>query len=253
MANTHSTLTELFTDTANAIRSKTGSSAPIKADDFPSAISSISVGVEGGIIPTGTKDIVANGVFDISTYEKVNVAVPVGITPSGSISITNNGTYDVTSKASAVVNVPQICVVRSFTLASDLGAADPYQFNQTVITGDAFVKAHYNDPTLSITLVPVTPFAADANVIQFIHQSNSTIHKIGTNSYYGICSLSQGASNSTLLALSTNQPLTGRTYIGGAFLVNSSGDVNLCGGNSNTSKPRIIKAGTYYLIISYRG
>lgn len=252
MANAHNTLTELFTDTANAIRSKTGSASPIKADDFPSAISSISVGVEGGIVPTGTKEIVANGKQNIATYEFVNVNVPVGITPSGSLNITENGSYDVTSKASAVVNVPQLCAVRTFTLSSDLGAAEPFQFNQTVITGDAFIKAHYNNSTLSMTLVPQTPFAADAGVVQFIHQSNSSIHKIGSNSYYGICSLSQGASNSTLLALSTNQPLTSRTYIGGGFVVNSSGNVNLCGGNSVTTKPRIIKAGTYFLIMTCR-
>lgn len=34
MPNTHATLTSLFTDIADAIRSKTGSSAQIVADDF---------------------------------------------------------------------------------------------------------------------------------------------------------------------------------------------------------------------------
>lgn len=38
------TLTELFTNIANAIRSKTGGTNPIKAEDFPSAIEGISVG-----------------------------------------------------------------------------------------------------------------------------------------------------------------------------------------------------------------
>ena len=38
MANVHSTLTALFTNIANAIRVKTGSTAAIKADDFPTAI-----------------------------------------------------------------------------------------------------------------------------------------------------------------------------------------------------------------------
>lgn len=44
MANTHTTLTSLFTAIANAIRGKTGSSATIVADDFPDAISAIQVG-----------------------------------------------------------------------------------------------------------------------------------------------------------------------------------------------------------------
>lgn len=38
------TLTELFTNIANAIRAKTGSTEPIIAEDFPSAIEAIPVG-----------------------------------------------------------------------------------------------------------------------------------------------------------------------------------------------------------------
>lgn len=39
------TLTDLFTNIANAIRAKTGSTEPIIAEDFPSAIEAIEVGV----------------------------------------------------------------------------------------------------------------------------------------------------------------------------------------------------------------
>ena len=41
MANTHSTLSGLFTDIADSIRSKTGTSEPIVADAFPEAIVNI--------------------------------------------------------------------------------------------------------------------------------------------------------------------------------------------------------------------
>lgn len=47
MPNTHSTLTALFSDIADAIRSKAGSSAPIVADAFPSAIAAIPSGGGG--------------------------------------------------------------------------------------------------------------------------------------------------------------------------------------------------------------
>ena len=48
MPNRHTTLTSLFTDIAGAIRSKTGDSAEIKADDFDTAIEAIPTGGGGG-------------------------------------------------------------------------------------------------------------------------------------------------------------------------------------------------------------
>ena len=44
MPNRHTTLTSLFTDIAGAIRSKTGDTASIKADDFDTAIEAIPTG-----------------------------------------------------------------------------------------------------------------------------------------------------------------------------------------------------------------
>lgn len=44
MANTHTSLKSLFSDIADAIRTKTGSTASIVADDFPTEISNIPSG-----------------------------------------------------------------------------------------------------------------------------------------------------------------------------------------------------------------
>lgn len=54
MANTHSTLTGLFTDIADAIRVKTGGTESIVADQFPEAISNIKTGtsINGAITET---------------------------------------------------------------------------------------------------------------------------------------------------------------------------------------------------------
>lgn len=80
MPNTHSTLSSLFTDIADAIRAKTGSAASIVADNFPTEIANIPSGGGGTLI---TKSITANGTYNAEDdnadgYSSVTVAVPTG-------------------------------------------------------------------------------------------------------------------------------------------------------------------------------
>lgn len=95
-----------LTAIANAIRSKLGVQTTYKPSEMAGAIDSIS----GGITPTGTKSITANGTYDVAEFASAEVAVPSsGITPTGTkqISVTENGTVteDVTNYANAEITV----------------------------------------------------------------------------------------------------------------------------------------------------
>ena len=77
MPNRHTTLTSLFTDIAGAIRSKTGDSAEIRADDFDTAIEAIPTG--GSSIETIELSVTQNGNYipdEGKAYSKVSVSVP---------------------------------------------------------------------------------------------------------------------------------------------------------------------------------
>ena len=70
----------------------------------------LTVNVEGGtsipdgyILPTGTREITENGVFDVGQYKTAEVHVPQ---PSGTTVITENGTHNVNDYSAAIVNIP---------------------------------------------------------------------------------------------------------------------------------------------------
>lgn len=237
MANTHNTLTELFTDTANAIRSKTGGTAPIKADDFPSVISGISVGVEGGIIPTGTKTITTNGTHDVTTYASAQVNVSTGITPTGTKTITTNGTHDVTNYASAVVNVPSNSVIRTVTVSAD------FDGEKTLITGDDYVKANYAKDNFCIIMVPQSSITNEQYVVPSIVHGNRLLTTSGTTKYYGYALVYTSATGMSA-ALNTAK-ISGQTWTAG-FRASSSGNVVVYLNPGN----RKMKAGTYQLLMS---
>lgn len=67
------TLTQLFTNIANAIRAKKGTSEAIKAEDFANEID----GIPTGITPIGEIEITENGQVDVSQYASANVNIPI--------------------------------------------------------------------------------------------------------------------------------------------------------------------------------
>lgn len=69
MANTHTSLSSLFTSIANKIRAKTGSTSEIIADDFPDAIDNILTPTDGTIATKTSSDLTTSG---------ATVTVPAG-------------------------------------------------------------------------------------------------------------------------------------------------------------------------------
>lgn len=68
---------------------------------------SASVNVPQGVFPEGTINITENGEYEVRNYDSASISVPQGIFPSGNLDITENGDYNVESFVSTSVNVPQ--------------------------------------------------------------------------------------------------------------------------------------------------
>ena len=116
MANTHATLSALFSDIADAIRAKTGSSATIKADEFPTAIAAISTGPDLSNDTATAADVRTGKTFHTSTgaatgtmangsattpATTISSAPTISVSSAGLITASNSKTQNVTPTVSA--------------------------------------------------------------------------------------------------------------------------------------------------------
>lgn len=140
-----------LTSVANAIRSKGGTSASLA---FPAGFVNAISAIKTGITPTGTK------------------------------TITENGTHDVTNYATAQVNVPepeQNFLIIPITLSSAYtGAAKEH----TILSGNAFVKAHYADEGFFAMWIPLGITTAEpTGTAMWMYSGNRAMAKTALTAY----------------------------------------------------------------------
>lgn len=158
MANSHETLTSLFTDIANAIREKTGEATSLVADNFPANIRAIKGGFPNGT--EWTQSNITNGIFDaIYNANGIWVAAGTGLyySTNGKVWTKSNvtsGTFDY------VYNADGIWVARS----TDIGlwySTDGITWTQSNVTSGTFDELYNADGMWILTGYDGTYYSTD--------------------------------------------------------------------------------------------
>lgn len=167
-----------------------------------------------------------------------------GITPTGTKTITANGTHDVTEYATAVVNVPSPepnYHVIPITLDTALGAGTA--INKNILSGNTFVKQHYADEGFFAMWIPLNAtVAAASGVAGMVYHGNRAMLTTKTT-YYGSFIRSTGeTANAAYTA--NNVKISGNGY-NVSLRANSSGNINLYVAANCT-----VPAGDYLLVLA---
>ena len=185
MPLTHNSLTSLFSDIADAIRAKTGGSSQIVADDFPTAIASISGGGGGTVTITDTTDTHGGTIRTITTNENATTVIALNATsnntytaPSGyaySPVVVNvaGGGYTLLGSAEFTVNTTSTSATTVGYISCGSSAWDASKILMVTVKDKAGKRSGYFTSSISF-FIPVAVKNGNTGSITFTYGSTVT-------------------------------------------------------------------------------
>lgn len=171
MTLSHSTVTDLFTDIASTIRSKTGSNSPIVADAFPTAINAINVMTD--------IDRANLGIFK-GQYKYIDLSNTMSVPTEGSYCSVTQGWCDSLTNVASGAFMNRLFKNGSWTF-TNVSQINNFGFCNTGIVAGDYGYVNFNFPSCKI--IGIRAFSR--NDILTINASRCTT--IGTEAFY-MCS-----------------------------------------------------------------